>query len=283
MRNDGTHETVAQEERAGRLDAYQMRADPAVAVISAFYLVLLLIPRVAISSHASSIVIAVLDVVFWVVLTVDTAFRCRLALDRRERYLRLITLAFLLCGPLLFLKVDHTTRDLVRIALIVIVGLRAIDSVRYFFRQRSILYIISAVILIDLAFGVMMAITEEKEPGANITSLSDGFWWAITTVSTVGYGDKYPVSNAGRVIATGLMFFGVAMFSILTATLATAFLNRSESGVTDRLQRIDERLTRIEADLSENSQPVRRTRAPRRPRRRTQPPRIGGAVSTTEE
>ena len=78
------------------------------------------------------------------------------------------------------------------------------------------------------------------------------------------------------------MFFGVAMFSILTATLATAFVSRPESDVADRLEDIQQRLEHIEANQRNMSKSVRRARAPRRPRRRTEIPRIGGAGSTTK-
>ena len=63
------------DDRARRLAWYRARADPAMAVISSFYLVLLLIPRVAITSYESSVAITALDVVFWTIITADIAYR----------------------------------------------------------------------------------------------------------------------------------------------------------------------------------------------------------------
>ncbi len=179
-------------------------------------------------------------------------------------------------------QISDTTRNLVRLALITVAAFRAVNSIKFFFKLRSIFYIASAVFLIVLAFGVSMTATERQYNNANIKSLSDGLWWAVATVSTVGYGDKFPVSNSGRVIATGLMFIGVALFSILTATLANSFATKAEAGATDQFELINERLDRIERNQFAGTV-TRRARAPQRPRRSTPAPRIGGAETFPKE
>jgi len=274
-------EQVQDEIAEGRFERYRLKADPAIAIVSAFYLVLPLTPRVAITSLESSRVIYALDIVFWAILVVDTAYRARLTVDRRTRFFRVLALVLLMTGPLVLFQVSETTRDLVRLALIVVAAFRAINSIKFFFKLRSIFYIGSAVFLIVLAFGVSMTATERQYSDANINSLSDGLWWAVSTVSTVGYGDKFPVSNPGRVIAAGLMFVGVALFSILTATLANSFAARAEADATDQFQSIHERLDRIERNQQIEAA-SRRTRLPRRPRRATPPPRIGSESASRE-
>ncbi len=266
----------------GRFERYRAKADPAIAIISAFYLVLLLTPEVAITSHESSNVIFALDIVFWVILAVDTAIRARLTVDRRTRLIRIAAMMLLLTGPLVLFQVSATTRNLVRLALITVAAFRAVNSIRFFFKLRSIFLIGSAVFLIVLAFGVSMTATERQNGNANIKSLSDGLWWAVSTVSTVGYGDKFPVSNSGRVIATGLMFIGVALFSILTATLANSFASKAEAGATDQFESIHTRLDRIEHNQLSGTV-TRRARAPQRPRRSTPAPRIGGVDGYPKE
>jgi voltage-gated potassium channel len=265
------------DDRTRRLETYRNRADPGIALLSTFYLVLLLIPRVAITSFESSVAITALDVVFWIIITADLVYRLWLTTDRRERRILIVALLLLLTGPLVFLAITERTRFLIRVALISVVALRASNSVRFFFRLRSIVYIISAVVITIITFGVMMTVTERDAPNASITSLSTGIWWAIETTSTVGYGDTYPVTDAGRVIASGLIFFGVAMFSILTATLASAFANRSQSKAAFQLSQLHDRVDRLERGTGYR----RRERAPRRPRRRTPPPTVGG--EPTEE
>ena len=59
---------------------------------------------------------------------------------------------------------------------------------------------------------------------STIHGFGDSLWWAFTTVSTVGYGDSYPVTTAGRLVAAALMIVGVSLFGVVTASLATYFL-----------------------------------------------------------
>jgi voltage-gated potassium channel len=280
-----TAETTRQiqlEERTGRLEAYRLRADPAIALISSFYLVLLLIPHVVITSWQSSLSITILDVVFWIIITADVAYRAWLTTDRRRRLILIAGLALLLTGPFVFLTIPLRTRYLIRLALIAVVSLRAINSVRYFFRQRSIIYIISAVVMMVVVFGVVITFTERNEPKSNINSLGSGIWWAAETISTVGYGDTYPVTDTGRVIATALMFFGVVMFSILTATLASSFARRNDENTAGQLVSIHERLERIEHNQRVPNY-TRRQRAPHRPARKTPPPTAGAPPDSDKE
>jgi voltage-gated potassium channel len=67
---------------------------------------------------------------------------------------------------------------------------------------------------------------EHGDTQANIHSLWDGLWWAMVTIGTVGYGDKYPVSVAGRLVGFLLIFSGVGLMSLLTATIASVFVER---------------------------------------------------------
>lgn len=64
----------------------------------------------------------------------------------------------------------------------------------------------------------------ENVPGGNIQSARDALWWAIVTITTVGYGDRYPTTTEGRVVATVLMIAGVGLFGTLSAYLAKWFI-----------------------------------------------------------
>ncbi len=89
----------------------------------------------------------------------------------------------------------------------------------------------------------------EDGSGGTIDSFADALWWAVTTVTTVGYGDTFPVTPAGRGIAAFLMLTGIALFGMLTASLTTFFVERagtSEEAEEDTLTaRLDELLSRI--------------------------------------
>jgi voltage-gated potassium channel len=85
----------------------------------------------------------------------------------------------------------------------------------------------TSVIVLALAtwFIAGLAVTDAERgyPGANIEGVGDGWWWALTTMSTVGYGDQYPVSTAGRIVGVALMIMGVALLGTITAMLASNF------------------------------------------------------------
>lgn len=77
----------------------------------------------------------------------------------------------------------------------------------------------------------------------------DGVWWAIVTVTTVGYGDSFPKSDAGRVIAIVVMLVGIGFIAILTAAVAERFLRREVQREDESLARIEQRLNEITARL----------------------------------
>lgn len=98
---------------------------------------------------------------------------------------------------------------------------------------------------------------ERHAPGGNIHTFSDALWWAATTVTTVGYGDRYPITAAGRIVAGGLMLVGISLLGVVTAAVAAWFISltrtaaaEEEAGLEDRLQRIEEQLTAIQTQLT---------------------------------
>ena len=66
----------------------------------------------------------------------------------------------------------------------------------------------------------------ERVEGANIRTADDAIWWSVTTVTTVGYGDRYPVTPGGRLIASALMVAGVGLFGALSGIVASLFLGQ---------------------------------------------------------
>jgi voltage-gated potassium channel len=79
------------------------------------------------------------------------------------------------------------------------------------------------IVVLEFA-SIFILVTERHDPNANIKNASDALWWAYVTVTTVGYGDRYPVTNAGRIVGVLLLTIGVGLFGVLTGYLATAFL-----------------------------------------------------------
>ena len=80
--------------------------------------------------------------------------------------------------------------------------------------------------------GLAVTDAERHAVGATIQGVGDGWWWAITTMATVGYGDTYPVTTQGRIVGTALMIMGVALLGTITASIASNFnLTNSQDSV----------------------------------------------------
>jgi voltage-gated potassium channel len=90
----------------------------------------------------------------------------------------------------------------------------------------------------------------EEGHGGSIDTVGDALWWAITTVTTVGYGDTFPVTPAGRGIAALLMATGIALFGVLTANLAALLVDQGASEPDEDGTSIAARLDRIETQLA---------------------------------
>lgn len=105
-------------------------------------------------------------------------------------------------------------------------------------------------LLVVLGGGAAFAAVETPEGGGTYTAW-DGIWWAITTVTTVGYGDVAPTTDGGRAIAVAVMVVGIGFIALLTAAAAERFIRSEASRERDeRLASIDHRLDRIEHELA---------------------------------
>lgn len=92
-------------------------------------------------------------------------------------------------------------------------------------RQRSAL-IAGMTLGFILLSSIAVRYFERTSADANIDSVWDGIWWAVVTIATVGYGDRFPVSVGGRIVGIAVIFFGVGMMSLFTATIASIFVEK---------------------------------------------------------
>ena len=93
-------------------------------------------------------------------------------------------------------------------------------------RASSALLVVIFLALLLLEFGSALILAIEiRAPDGNITDASDALWYTYVTVTTVGYGDRYPVTNAGRLVGVLIMTVGVGLFGTLTGFLANAFVS----------------------------------------------------------
>lgn len=146
----------------------------------------------------------------WVAFAVDFAIRILLA-ERRVAY----ALRHWYDVAMIALPVLRPLRLLRLLALLRILN-RSASS-----RATRISAYVLGVALLSVGLGAIAVLDVEQDAaGATITSIGDALWWAVSTVTTVGYGDVYPVTTAGRLIAVVLMVVGIAMVGAVTASVA---------------------------------------------------------------
>ena len=105
-------------------------------------------------------------------------------------------------------------------------------------------------VLVVISSGISIYLIESPHEDAQITNLVDAFWWVSATVTTVGYGDVVPVTEAGRVMGIGLMFVGIsiigAFISTLGARLVGSRLKKRETVEHDAKSLIIKKISEIE-------------------------------------
>ena len=115
---------------------------------------------------------------------------------------------------------------------------RVVASLAIRYRTRNAV-LAAALLLLVTVFSCSVAILHfEMDAGGNIRTAPDALWWAVSTVTTVGYGDFYPVTWEGRSVATVLMITGVGVFSALAGATSTLFLAPSVRQEDHEIQRL---------------------------------------------
>lgn len=187
----------------------------------------LIVPAVTDLSAAWDRAFLVGDWFIWAVFAVDFGIKLSVA-PARLQYIRhhwleagMVVLPFL--RPLRLVRLVRFSR------LAVLLGFNA-SMLREIASQRGTKVVLAAVLATLVAGALLVYLAEHDEDGANIATFGDAVWWAVTTMTTVGYGDRFPTTPMGRGVAVALMLIGVAALSALTATIA-AFLVRERETI----------------------------------------------------
>ena len=122
--------------------------------------------------------------------------------------------------------------------------------------RRAGVVIASVTCAITIAAGIVMTVADHD----NFPSIGLGLWWAVQTVTTVGYGDNVPTTVAGRLVAVLVMLLGIGFLTVITASITSAFVAVARSRVeqtptgtestAEQFRQIDARLDRIEAAVT---------------------------------
>ena len=111
---------------------------------------------------------------------------------------------------------------------------------------RAAYVLVVGLITVFLSAGLMLVLEDNSD--GPIQTFGDALWWAITTITTVGYGDTFPVTSEGRALAAALMVVGISLFGVLTAGIAAYLVeSATEEEEDEQSQKLDEILRRLEA------------------------------------
>ncbi|RNL87032.1 potassium channel protein [Halostreptopolyspora alba] len=153
----------------------------------------------------------------WGAFVADYAVRLFLARDRWH-YIRVNAVDLVI----ILLPALRPLRLLRLLSIVTVLNRRLTVSMRKHVAMYAV--VASSVVLFCAALAVLEV--ERDAPGATITTFEEALWWAAVTVTTVGYGDFYPVTSVGRLIAFGLFLGGITLLGVVTGTLASWFVER---------------------------------------------------------
>ncbi|MGA7134978.1 MAG: potassium channel family protein [Mycobacterium sp.] len=157
----------------------------------------------------------------WGLFVLDYVVRLCLASDRWRWFLHHLLDFAIVALPLL------RPLRLLRLLVLIEVLQKAVGDA---FRGRIVVYTVSGVLLLIYTASLAVFDKERYQHGATINSFGKAIWWSITTVTTVGYGDVYPVTNTGRIIAVLLMIGGISLVGVVTAALASWIIQSVAAG-----------------------------------------------------
>lgn len=203
-----------------RVERWERRAEVPLLLLAAAFVVAYAWP--VINPHLDPGVRETLNVLSWAVWAafgIDLAVRLVLAEDRRHYAVHHWYDVALVVLPVL--------RALRLLRLLVL--LRMLDrSAASNLAGRVLVYAASIAVMSVGLGGIAVLDAEQGAAGANITNVGDAVWWACTTVTTVGYGDHFPVTLEGRAVAVVLMIVGIGLVGTVTASVASWLLARIE-------------------------------------------------------
>ena len=241
--------------RARALARYERASSvPMAAVGVAWTVAAIVVLTTGLRGAAPEVLVAIVFVL-WAVVLVEYIVRLVLAPDRRgyvaARRIEPVAVVVPALQPLRIVGMDRSSVAAAE------VGLRTLAILRHRGLFRVLLVAAGLVFLGSW----LVLLSEENAKGSNIHNYGNSLWWAVVTVTTVGYGDRYPVTPLGRAVAVVLMLVGIGLLGVITATVASFFVQEHTDANKAQLQAahedlgaqlavIDDRLARIESALS---------------------------------
>jgi voltage-gated potassium channel len=205
-------------------------------LLAVAFLVVFALPEVMELSPEWEVGVEASSWMIWAAFAFELVVKVYLAPDRRRyliaHWMDVITVLVPFLRPLRLLR-------------LVVVGIRFWTEARTVLRERTFGVIGTASIL-AVATAAWLVYVAERGGDGSIQTFADALWWAAATITTVGYGDVYPKTPAGRGVAVVLMLVGISLFGLLTARVAAFFVERDDDVENARYTEILRRLDQLE-------------------------------------
>lgn len=222
-------------------------------VLSLVFMAVIVVPLVSHLSGATDAALTAVDWLIWAAFAAELCIKTYLY-PHRVRYLKrhwydvlIVVVPFL--RPLRVLRSVRVLRelDLLRLGS---VGADAASGARNALRRHGLQYVLLLVGVLIVCAAAAETFLEQGS-GSTITDFGTALWWAIATVTTVGYGDLYPRTAEGRGVAALLMIVGISLFGYLTANIASFMVSmqQKDEGVT--MKDLMAQLQRLEAQIAQ--------------------------------
>lgn len=160
-------------------------------------------------------------------------------------------------------RLRYFTHHPVGVLAVILPVIRLVFSLRLLkamFKKGNTLHFLFVSVVLLLNLMIIVWGFERSAPDANITTIGIAVWWGCVTVFTVGYGDYYPITTAGRVAAVGIMVLGLTTAAVITAQIASSFMDQAQSRRNSASGPEDDsnegRLRRIEEMLKQHFEPT---------------------------
>ncbi|MET0946321.1 MAG: ion transporter [Flavobacterium sp.] len=213
--------TISKEQKTEKLGLLNLT----VLILSIYVLAALIIDSVYILPRETSLLLNYIDNGICAFFFIEFCIRFRKA-ENKLKFMRWGWIDLISCIPMIdALRAGRLLR-LIRLLRIVRAFRTTKNVVDHIFANKAqgaftSISIIAVLLVIFSAIGILQV---ENDPNSNIKTAEDAIWWAYVTVTTVGYGDKFPVTTEGRIIAAILMTAGVGLFGTFTAYIASWFV-----------------------------------------------------------
>lgn len=235
-----------------RYGAFAKAVDVPMLVITLLWLPVLIVPLIVQLQGAMAETFATIDYMVWALFALEYVIKFSLA-PRRGYFVRTHLLDLLIVAVPFFrpLRMGRLVRllRLVRVAVVMGEALRRGKSI---FTHNGFHFVVLAAATLVFACTGLVTFAERTAKGTNIHDFAQGLWWSIETVTTVGYGDRYPTTPFGQGAAVLLMLVGIGLIGTLTATVASYFVQERTNATEERLERIEALLAQLVGGLNGN-------------------------------